>query len=204
VPVISIPAKGFTKPKIIFVEGRDEEAVIASIATRAGRADIEAREVGGKNQLANKFGPAVMQSSFKTVAKSLGVIQDANGDATAAFHRVTNVLKEQKLPCPDAPGQFVQQGSLRVGVLILPGDGTNGYLEDLFLASFVGTPEIACVTAFAECCAPLRALTTKERAHALLVAIGAPETRLGRAFESTQINADGAAYTVLRDFVLAL
>jgi hypothetical protein len=204
VAVSSIPAQGFTKPKIVLVEGKDEESVIGSIAKRAGRADIEAREVGGKNQLGNKFGPAVMQSSFRSVAKSLGVIQDANGDAPAAFQRVTNLLKQHKLPCPDASGQFGNGGNLRVGVLILPGDGSNGYLEDLFLASFAGTPAIGCVSAFAQCCAPHRALSTKERAHALLVAIGAPQTRLGRAFDSDQINADAAAYKVLRDFVLAL
>jgi hypothetical protein len=202
--VIPIPLKEFSKPVVFLVEGRDEESVIASIATRAGRQDIEAREVGGKNQLGNKFPPAVMQASFKTVVKRLGVIQDANGDAAAALQRVTKLLKDQNLPCPAASGGFANNAEIRVGALILPGDGTPGYLEDMFLASFAGSPELQCVDAFATCCASQRALITKERAQALLVAIGAPETRLGRAFDSGQLNADGAAYTRLRDFVLAL
>ena len=201
--VNSIPIQEFTKSKVLLVEGKDEESVIASIARRAGRGDIEAREVGGKFQLANKFGPAVMQSSFRSVAKSLGVIQDANGDANAAFARVANVLKKHEFPCPPGSGQFVD-GKIRVGVLILPGDASNGYLEDMFLASFAGTPDLACVEAFAACCLPRRAFNSKERAHALLVALGAPQTRLGRAFDADQLNADAAAYGPLREFVLTL
>jgi hypothetical protein len=196
------PIGGFTKSKVLFVEGKDEEAVISAIAKDAGRADIEALGVGGKDQFPNKFPPAVMQSSFKQV-KALGIIQDADDDAEAAFKRVTKLLADHKLPSPKKPGEFID-GPIRVGILVLPGAGQTGYLENLFLASYTGSAQILCVDSFAGCCAPFRTLTTKERAHALLVAIGAPETRLGRAFESGQVNANGAAFAVLKDFVLHL
>jgi len=198
-----VPIKEFTKPKVFLVEGKDEEAVIVAIAERSGRNDIEARDVGGKNQFKKKFPPAIKQASFSSV-NCLGIIQDANGDPNAAFQRVSRMLADHRLPCPAAPGGFASGGNLRVGVLILPGAGQQGYLEDLFLTAYSGSPELSCVDAFASCCGAIRPLTTKERAHALLVAIGAPETRLGRAFESKHINADGPAYTVLRDFVLNL
>lgn len=195
----------FTKGVAVFVEGRDEVNVLASMTKLLGRDDMAAFDVGGKEQFRLKFPPAIKAASFSAV-KSIGIIRDADDDENAAFNSVRKVLVDSKLVCPSASGEVVQCQNLRIGVLILPGTGRTGYLEDLFLDAQKQSPLLACVENFALCCESNEAkrFTTKQRAYSLLATFGATEPRLGRAFEAGHVTCDDPAYDVLRDFLLKL
>ena len=194
--------RDFSKEKVVFVEGKDEVNVIDSISKSLNLGDIESRDVGGKDKFPINFPLAVRQSSFGTV-KTLAIIRDADDDEAAAFSSISALLRSNGLPAPQASGQFATDGTRRIGVLILPGSGRQGYLEDLFLDANAGTAWSRCVDAFAACCeaAGRMAFDSKDRAYGLLVALGAPENRLGRAFEQGKVNANHVAYDSIKAFL---
>jgi hypothetical protein len=197
--------KDFLKPVVVFVEGQDEVNVIESIASSFGLNNIESRHVGGKEQLATQFPLAIKQSSFANV-KVFGIIQDADSDPSGTFSRITNLLKQNSLPTPNQPGDIVAVDRISAGVLVLPGAGRAGYLEDLFLEDQANSSYLTCARTFGACCSAAggHPFSSKDLAHSLLIAIGAPETRIGRAFKSGALNANGQPYADLRKFLTAL
>jgi len=205
---MAIPRKKVREPSkdiVVFVEGADEINVLASILSDMNIEDIEIIEVGGKNSLADQFKSAVMTPGFSKV-RSFGIVQDADDDSAAAFDRVRDVLTTNKFVAPKSSGTVVETGERKVGILVLPGGSRNGYLEDLFLDAFKGTPADACVESFAACseatgCKPF---DSKRRAYAFLAAFDAPEPRLGRAFESGKVNGSHSSFDVIRDFLRQL
>ena len=194
--------KDFEKKKVLFVEGKDEVNVFSSILKDAGINVMEVRAVGGKYQLANEMPSAVKQSSFANV-ESIGIVQDADDDEAAAFTRICNVLRKCGLPVPPAINEIVTRDSLNVGILVLPGGGKVGYLEDVFLEACNAFPELECVDNFFTCLSTKNTLNvnSKRRAYALLVGLGITENRLGQGFDSGELKAGHAAYNFIREFV---
>lgn len=195
-----------SKEKAVFVEGIDEVNVIESILRQLGIDDVDVLDVGGKDKLAANFENALQSPGFKKNVRSFAIIQDADRDPKGAFERVRSVLAEHKFLAPTAVGTFVESGNYKVGILVLPGGDRGGYLEDLFLDAYNGTPVRTCVENFARCSevAGCTAFDTKRRSHALLAALDAPEPRLGRAFESGRVNGNSPAFDVIRGFLAGL
>lgn len=194
-----------SKDIVVFVEGADECNVFASILSEINIEDIEIISVGGKDKLADQFKSAVMTPGFSKV-RSFGIVQDADDDSAAAFDRVRDVLTTNKFIAPKSSGTVVESGERKVGILILPGGDRKGYLEDLFLDAYKGTPVDACVDSFAACseatgCKPF---DSKRLAYVFLAAFDAPEPRLGRAFESGKVNGSHSSFDVIRDFLKQL
>lgn len=195
------PSRGI----VVFVEGEDEGNVFTSILSEISIADIEVIAIGGKNKLADQFKSATMTPGFAKV-RAFGIVQDADDDAVAAFDRVRNVLAKSKFVAPKSSGSVVESGERKVGILVLPGGDRRGCLEDLFLDAHQGTPVSACVENFAVCseAAGCKPFDSKRRAYAFLAALDAPESRLGKAFESGKVTATHSSFDVIRDFLRRL
>ncbi len=194
-----------SKEIVVFVEGDDEGNVFTSILSDINIADIEIFPIGGKNKLAAQFKSAVMTPGFSKV-RAFGIVQDADDDSAAALDRVRDVLAKNKFIAPKSSGTVVQSGERKVGILVLPGGDRTGYLEDLFLDAHKGTPVGACVENFATCseAAGCKPFDSKRRAYAFLAALDAPESRLGKAFESGKVNGTHSSFDVIRDFLKRL
>lgn len=197
--------KEFQHPYVLFVEGLDEVNVFTAILTQAGLTDVDVRDVGGKERLRHQLPVAVKQSSFAKV-KAIGVVQDADDSEQSTFASICSVLKACQLPQPKTVGAFVTVDGRRIGALVLPGNGRQGYLEDLFLEASSGLPEYACVDSFVAAIreATGRQLNSKSRAHALMVALEINEPRLGRGFQTQNLPANRPAYNCIREFASEL
>jgi hypothetical protein len=192
-----------TKKKVLFVEGKDEVNVLESILAGVNRTDFDVMQLGGKITMKRDFPNAVKSSSFLSV-EAFGIIRDADGEGEAgALASVNYLLQQEKFPIVQTSGTTVMDGARRIGVLILPGQGRDGYLEDLFLEEFANTPLLGCVDTFAACAQGqgASAFDTKRRAYSVLCALQAPENRLGRAFSKGLVNGNHAAYDVIRNFI---
>lgn len=194
-----------SKEIVVFVEGKDEVNIFTSILSAIGITNIEVFPIGGKDKLADQFKSAVMTQGFSKV-RSFGIVQDADEDAVAALDRVRGVLTDNKFNAPKNSGAVVESGERKVGILVLPGGDRKGYLEDLFLDAHKKTPLSACVENFAICSevAGCTSFDSKRRTYAVLAALDAPESRLGRAFESGKVNGDSPSFDVVRDFLKIL
>jgi hypothetical protein len=193
------------KPYVVFVEGKDEENVLDSILSAQGQTEVQCVVVGGKDKFALKVPAAVNITGFKNV-RSLAIIRDADDDAEATFQSVRAVLTKAQLPCPDQPGQWLTTSTPRVGVYIVPGSGRPGFLEHLFLEAHQQHPFFLCCQDFSAACTNAGRATAfdpKELSYSLMVALGTPEPRLGRAFESGRVTADHQAFAPLKAFLLA-
>lgn len=195
----------FSSQFVVFVEGDDEVNVFSSMLKDMAIEGVQILAVGGKYKLDGQFAAATRSPGFDRV-RAFAIVQDADTDAAAAFDRVKGVLQKNSCAFPNASGEFRDAGGRRVGVLILPGDGGGGCLEDLFLRSCANESFHSCMLTFVDCVQNAREtkLNSKQKAHVAMAALDVPEPRLGRAFQSGMINGNHDAYEGVKNFLREL
>jgi len=143
--------KEITKPKLLFVEGKDEVHFFTKLAADLGLSDdIQIEELKGKAKPSARI-RAWMTAPGHAIITSVGVIIDADGDPSAAFQSVCGALEKVGLPRPTAVEQAVSDGNHQVVVMILPDGVREGMLEDLCLESVADDPAMPCVDEYFEC-----------------------------------------------------
>jgi len=139
-----------TKQKLIIVEGKDDKLFFEKLIENIGIADVQIHFLGGKSFFtAPNFNSIKLAPDFRQV-QYLIVIRDADEDATGAFQSVCSILTQIQLPVPASPLTFTN-GTLKVGILIVPPKGNKGKLEDVCLSMISGYKEIKCIKDFF-CC----------------------------------------------------
>lgn len=129
--------------KILVVEGRDEEMFFSALMAHLGLADIQILPIGGKTQLRRNLKALKAAPNFTNVV-SLGIVRDADTNATSAFQSVCGALRAANLSVPEQI--LVATGtSPQVAVMILPNGKDPGMLEDLCLAAAADDSVMPCV-----------------------------------------------------------
>ncbi len=137
------------KPKLLLVEGRDEEEFFANLLDYLAISDVEVRSIQGKSRLSNRLKVLVKGPRTAPIV-SVGIVQDADNDPTAAFHSICSALAAADLPVPEAPLQL-HGANPQIAVMIVPDAVTPGMLEDVCLASVADDPATECVDEFFSC-----------------------------------------------------
>jgi hypothetical protein len=166
-------AETIKRPFVALVEGWHEYKLIpALIRDRALPIEVDVFCYKGKDNLRPFLTGFVKAPGFAEL-QGLAILRDADANAAGAFNSVRDTLAHLKLPVPPA-AQAVAAGPPRVVILILPGGGLNGMVEDMLLASVGGDAALPCVDAFLGCVGaagvPGPANASKARAHAFLAA----------------------------------
>jgi hypothetical protein len=138
------------KPKLLIVEGRDEEEFFGSMLARLGIDDIQVAGVGGKTKLRSNLKALKTDPRF-SVLSSLGIARDADGDAKSAFQSVQDALKNADLPCPEKPIHATRAGLPGVTVMIVPPNNDEGALESLCINAVESDRAMSCVDQYFEC-----------------------------------------------------
>jgi hypothetical protein len=182
------------RPKLLIVEGRDEEVCFeGAIRDHLRLSDIQVMPIGGKTLLTRNLTGLVVDPDFVTV-RSLAVVRDADEtppgarvpSAGQSFQSVCGSLRHVNLPCPAGHGQFAD-GPPRVGVFIVPNGVDDGMLETLCLLSVSTLPEFPCVDAYFQCLHGHQVVPNnlhKARAHAWLASRPEPDRRVGEAAQA--------------------
>jgi len=137
------------KPKLLIVEGKDDECFFCTLIDYLRIEDIQAAGVGGKNQIRGHLQAIVKDDDFSKVT-SLGVIRDANNNPDDAFKSVSNALRAAGLTTPKRP-LISTKGHPKVTVMIVPSHKRNGALEDLCLDAVADNPAFNCVNEYFVC-----------------------------------------------------
>jgi hypothetical protein len=125
--------------KVLVVEGHDAFQFFKALLRHLNLlAEIEIRNSGGVDDLSTYLRVLAGTSGFSGV-NSLGIIRDAEDDATAAFASICNGLAQTKLSVPDNP-MVIVEGKPRVSVFILPDCASQGMLETLCLQAVSNDP----------------------------------------------------------------
>jgi hypothetical protein len=140
-----------TKPKLLIVEGRDEEEFFGPMLAELGIKDIQVAGIGGKEKLRGNLKALKTTDPGFSVLTSLGIARDADNDAKGAFQSVQDALKSAGLPCPEEPMHATATGSPRVSVMIVPPNEDRGALESLCIGAVDSDPAMVCVDQYFEC-----------------------------------------------------
>ena len=91
------------KPKLLLVEGKDEELFFCSMIKKMRyTSEIDVWSIDGKDKLRRGL-KAVKIASGYPLLTSLGVIRDADNNADSAFQSVCSALRNTGWPVPTRP-----------------------------------------------------------------------------------------------------
>ena len=141
-------------PKLLLVEGNDDEEFFKKISREIGIKDLQILNLEGAGEFNAETLRAIKQiHGFEIIVRSMVIVRDANKDARRVFDSICSALRVVGLPFPKNPMEFEarDQGSIKVGVLIIPPNKAGGKLEDLCLLSVQHLKEMRCVDSFFEC-----------------------------------------------------
>lgn len=138
-----------TQPKLLLVEGKDEEAFFTQLLLELALADIQIHAVGGKTRFRDRL-KVLLEAPGHEIITSLGIVRDADTSPDSAFDSICGALGELNLAVPSVPLQTAGEAP-HVTVMILPDAESMGMLEDLCLVSMADDPAMACVEAYFEC-----------------------------------------------------
>lgn len=197
------PLNPESNPKLLLVEGRDEELVLGALLRHLGIRDVQVQSYGGKNRLGYFLATVAGEPNFEQI-QSLGIVRDADADARAALQSVQSGLRNGGLPAPQ--DFLISAGNApRVSVFIMPDNGGPGALERLCLNAWADDPAMECVAAFMQCVQDNAAIQPadgdKARIHAFLASRNDPDLRLGEAAQRGYLPWNNPAFAELANFL---
>jgi len=144
-----------TEPKLLLTEGADAYWFSKWAVSGYALSRIQVIDFGGNQQLETKLTTLQRIPGYHQV-EALGIIRDAESNASAAVESVQLALERAKLTVPDNAFE-VKSGSPKVGIFLFPGPGNGektprpGTLEDFCLFTVKGKPVMSCIDSFLDC-----------------------------------------------------
>lgn len=196
------------RPKLLIVEGRDEEEFFRALLQEMNVSDIQVEGVGGKTFIRDTLRALKDDPFFRRKVASLGITRDANGDARTAFQSIQDALRDAGLPYPRQPLVSVD-GRPRVVVMIVPPGRQTGTLEDLCLEAVARDPATRCVDQYFDCLdatelgRPVKDFA-KARTRVFLSSRKDPTLALGQAARKGYWPFDTQIFDRVKDFLHSL
>lgn len=121
--------------RVLLVEGADDMHVVRHLRDHQDRSDIPAFEIIDKDGIDNLI-PAIGPELKAPGRLAVGILADANDDPDARWQSIADRLRRVGIEAPAGPsstGVVVpagRAGGPRVGVWLMPDNGSRGELED--------------------------------------------------------------------------
>ncbi len=200
----ALDCKRIHEPNLLVVEGREEELFFTELIEHLGLRCLQVLEIGGKTRLRGRLKGLFPQNRDDEQVISLGVVRDADDSPEGALDSVKSALGAAGLAVPDAT--LIPAGrNPRVSIMILPGPGQKGKLEDLCLKSVKDTCPMTCVEEhfqrLQDQCELIPKDISKAKVEVYLGSQEIPDLRLGHAAAKGYWPFDHDAFDQLRDFL---
>ena len=177
---------------LLLVEGIEDARFCNAILCSLKRKDVQISYVKGKDNFRPFLTKLLVKSRGFSRLRRLGIVRDADKDASSTLQSLRGALQDAKLPAPQRPWRAAEEGGLAVSLAILPDESSVGNLEDLCLRSLADSPEYACVDQYVRCRESFGAQISDNRASKSMVytylSVGKdsaePGLRLGEAAEA--------------------
>jgi hypothetical protein len=142
------------KPKVLLVEGKDEEIFFKELLTYINIIDdFTILSAKGKDKFGNYLKTLINELENYENVTSIGIIRDADNNPKGAFDSICSALQSANLPYPSKTTECIDgtPKTPKICVMILPGEGRCGMLEDLCLQSVKDSQVMNCVENYFEC-----------------------------------------------------
>jgi hypothetical protein len=201
------PQSPITHSKLLVVEGKDAFRFFKFLLQDLELlSEIEIRNFGGVSELADYL-ETLMGTSGWHLVTSLGIVRDAEANATPAFQSVRSALRKVNLSEPEHP-MTVAAGQPRVSVFILPDCIHPGMLETLCLQAVGDDPAMPCIDQYFQClqnqAIALPENMPKARLQAFLASRSRPGLKLGEAADTGYWPWANPTFDPLKQFLRAL
>src|SRR5581483_5776638 len=187
--------------------GLDTEKFIEVFLRDLKLDNIQLQNYGGNHEMRIFLAALRNAPEFKERVQSLGIIRDAEADATAAFQSVCDVLEHVNLDRPVRPEQFVGNQP-RVGIFLFPDGSRAGMLETLCLEAIGNDPVIECVIEYFDCVkrkvGALPNNLEKARLRTFLASRPRPHLQLARAIDAGYIPCNSSCFDGIKNFLRSL
>ena len=94
--------KQLSQPKLLIGEGREEVVFFTALLKHLDLNDVQIEEYRGKDRLRPYLRGLHVRPNFPQLV-SLGIVRDADADATSAFQSVSGALRDAGLGCLKTP-----------------------------------------------------------------------------------------------------
>lgn len=114
----------------LLVEGNDDKHVVWALCEKFGVPEnFEVIDCDGIDTLQEQIGVRLKQADIKTI----GIIVDADINLQKRWNKISTLIGEVGFICPENipdEGLVVTNGTIKMGIWIMPNNNTNGILED--------------------------------------------------------------------------
>lgn len=193
-----------TYSKVLVVEGGDAFQFFKAMLRHLNLlTEVEIRNFGEISNLTLYLKALKQTSGFERVT-SLGIVRDAEANATSAFQSICRSLRQAGLAVPKQL-QLTAQGVPKTSVFVLPDCRSQGMLDALCLQSVSNDPSILCVDQYFQCLqgqglSPPGNIA-KARLHAFLASRTKPDLLLGQAAHAGYFPWNSPAFDLLKQFL---
>lgn len=118
--------------KFIFVEGDDDFHFMCNLLEIEGIKDIYIEKIEGKKKLKQALRAFSLSPAYED-AESINIIVDADASFSGTEDSVKNILRELNMPQPPSHNSTASNEKLKTSFFVMPGDSSNGAIEDLIL-----------------------------------------------------------------------
>jgi hypothetical protein len=196
-----------THSKVLVVEGNDAFQFFKALLRDLDLlTQVEIRNARSVDELPKYLGTLPVTPGFAGVT-SLGVVRDAETNATFAFESVCGGLQRANLSVPRQPMAF-SEGSPKTFVFILPDCVNPGMLETLCWQAVSHEPAALCVEEYFACLerqhVTLPTNVPKARLHAFLASRPKSDLLLGQAAHAGYLQLQSPAFDQVKQFLQAL
>ena len=200
----TVKCKRIHESNLLIVEGREDELFFTELTKHLGLECLQVLGIGGKTRLRERLKGLFPQNRDEEQVISLGVVRDADDCPEGALASVKSALDAAGLAVPGAA--LVSAGrNPRVSIMILPGPGQSGKLEDLCLKSVEDTCPMTCVEEHFQRlqnqCELIPKDISKAKVEVYLGSQEIPDLRLGHAAAKGYWPFDHGAFDQLKDFL---
>lgn len=190
--------------KLLVVEGIDEQFFFEALINHQNLQNIQILPIGGKTKLKENLKMLAKSSEFHARVNFLGIVRDADTNASDTFRSVCDALQNAGLSVPANPMELTSQNP-KITVMVIPHGSTRGMLEDLCLTAVISDPATPCMEQYFQCLQQLPSSLpknmSKAKVHAFLASRYEPDKRLGEAAKAGYWPWDNEAFATVKSFL---
>lgn len=196
-----------TESKQLMVEGKDALEFFRQFLKELNLTDVQIHNFNSVSEFPIFLRQFTISPNFKQIpVTSLGIIRDAEQDATGARDSICKALEKAGLPLP---GKSITKGNdCKTDVFILPDGKSSGMIETLILRAVEKEPAFQCVDKYLECVTAITGVEPrpKDKARFLTFLASKPDIKplTGYAAKKGYLKFESDAYTPLKQFLLNL